>query len=107
MPHHLARRDSLTGKEAAPKLGAHRLRNMLAKVLDYAAPTLREVAAQAGISYAAIRDYRKARRTPSAAVTRRLVTVLRARGGRLRELAADIERLAGARRRGRRQGGNT
>lgn len=29
---------------------------MLAKVLDYAAPTLREVAAQAGISYHAIRQ---------------------------------------------------
>lgn len=66
---------------------------MLAKVLDYAAPTLREVAAQAGISYHAIRQYRLGQRTPPPAVIRRLAGVLRARGGKLKTLAAQLERL--------------
>ena len=63
---------------------------MLARVLDFAAPTLREVAAQAGISYSAIRQYRKGKRTPPPVVIRRLAAVLWARGGKLRTLAAQL-----------------
>lgn len=70
---------------------------MLAQVLDYAAPTLREVAAQAGISYSAIRQYRKGKRTPPPAVIKRLAAVLRSRGGKLRTLAVQLERLGGGR----------
>ena len=70
---------------------------MLAKVLDFAAPTLREVAAQAGISYSAIRQYRKGKRTAPPAVIKRLAAVLQARGGRLKALAAQLERLTGER----------
>ena len=70
---------------------------MLAKVLDYAAPTLREVARDAGISYEAIRSYRKGLRTPPPAVIKRLAGALRARGGKLRTLAAQLERLGGER----------
>ncbi len=70
---------------------------MLAKVLDYVAPTLREVAREAGISYEAIRSYRKSLRTPPPAVIRRLAAVLRARGGRLAKLAAQLEQLGGGR----------
>lgn len=84
----------MTTLRAVPKLGAHRLRTMLAKVLDYAAPSLREVAAQAGISYSSIREYRKARRTAPPTVIRRLAAVLRSRGGEMRRLAVDLERLA-------------
>ena len=84
-------------KRLAPKLGAHRTRTVLAKVLDYAAPSLREIAAQAGISYAAIRDYRKGRRTAPPAVIRRIAIALRARSGKMQELAAQLERQAGGR----------
>jgi transcriptional regulator with XRE-family HTH domain len=70
---------------------------MLATLLDYAAPTLREVAAQAGISYSAIRQYRKGKRSPPPAVIRRLAGVLRARGGKLQTLAVQLERHAGGR----------
>ena len=70
---------------------------MIATLLDYVAPTLREVAAQAGISYSAIRQYRKGKRTPPPAVIRSLAKVLRARGGKLRTLAAQLERLSGER----------
>ena len=66
---------------------------MLANVLDFAAPTLREIAAEAGISYHAIRQYRLGERSPTPAVIRRLAEVLRARGGKLQTLAAQLERL--------------
>lgn len=70
---------------------------MLAKTLDLAAPTLREIAADAGISYHAIRQYRLGERTPPAAVIRRLAKVLRRRAGRLSQLADQLERQAGER----------
>lgn len=70
---------------------------MLAKTLDFAAPTLREIARDAGISYFAIRQYRRGQRTPPPAVIRRLAAVLRARGGKLRTLAAQLERHVGER----------
>ena len=70
---------------------------MLATVLDAVAPTLREVAREAGISYEAIRSYRKGLRSPPAAVIRRLAKVLRARGGKLQQLADQLERQAGGR----------
>ena len=63
---------------------------MLANVLDAVAPTLREIAREAGISYEAIRSYRKGLRTPPAPVIRRLAAVLHARGGKLRTLAAQL-----------------
>ena len=85
----------MTRKRHVTKLGTQRLRTMLAKVLDYAAPTLREVAAQAGISYEAIRSYRKGLRTPPPAVILRLAGVLRSRGGRMGQLAVELERQAG------------
>jgi transcriptional regulator with XRE-family HTH domain len=70
---------------------------MLANVLDAVAPTLREVAREAGISYEAIRSYRKGLRSPPSAVIRRLAAVLRARGGKLRTLAAELEQASGKR----------
>jgi AcrR family transcriptional regulator len=70
---------------------------MLAHVLDFIAPSLREIAREAGISYGAIRHYRKAKRTPAPAVIQRLVKVLRARGGKLQQLADQLERQIGER----------
>ena len=66
---------------------------MLAKVLLYAAPSLREIARQARITEAAMREYVKARRSAPPAVIKRLVKVLRRRGGKLRTLADELERL--------------
>ena len=79
------------------KKDTDRLRQMLAQVLDYAAPSLKVLAKQAGISWYAIRQYRRGQRTPTAAVIRRLAGVLRARGGKLKTLAAQLERLGGER----------
>jgi len=87
----------LTKRDSVSKLATHRLRTMLATVLDLATPTLREVAAQAGISYHAIRQYRLGQRTPPPAVIRRLAGVLRARGGKLRGWADQLERQSGER----------
>jgi len=81
----------------APKLGAHRTRTVLAKVLDYAAPSLKELAAEAGITWFAIRQYRRGQRTAPPAVVQRLAKALRARGGKLQQLAAELERQAGGR----------
>ncbi|MGH7607740.1 MAG: hypothetical protein ACREME_10395 [Gemmatimonadales bacterium] len=44
-----------------------------------------------------MREYVKGRRTAPPAVIRKLVTVLRSRGGKLRELADQLERQAGER----------
>jgi len=63
---------------------------MLTKVLDYAAPSLKVLAKQAGITWFAIRQYRRGQRTPPPAVIRRLAAVLHARGGKLRTLAAQL-----------------
>jgi transcriptional regulator with XRE-family HTH domain len=71
---------------------------MLAKVLDFSAPTLRDIAAQAGISYSSIRQYRKAKRTPPPAVIRRLAAVLRTRGEKLQALAAELDKRLGSER---------
>jgi len=87
----------LRKRRTVPKLGTQRTRTMIATLLDYVAPTLREVAAQAGISYSSIRQYRKGKRTPPSAVIHRLAVVLRARGGKLRQLAIELERASGKR----------
>ncbi len=70
---------------------------MLAQVLDYAAPSLREIAHDVGVTYRAMQSYRKGQRTAPPAVIRRLAAALRARGGKLKTLAAQLERLSGER----------
>jgi len=67
---------------------------MLAKVLDYAAPSLKVLAKQTGVTWFAIRQYRRGQRSPPPAVIRRLAGVLRARGGKLRTLAAQLEQAS-------------
>jgi hypothetical protein len=66
---------------------------MLAKVLDFAAPSLREIAHDVGVTYRAMQSYQKGQRTAPPAVIRRLAAVLKARGGKLRTLAAQLERI--------------
>ena len=65
---------------------------MLVKVLDAATPSLKDIAANAGISARAIRAYRYGKRTPSPKVVRALVTALRKQSRRLGKLADELER---------------
>lgn len=74
---------------------------MLAKILQFAAPSLRAIAREAGITEAAMREYVKGRRSAPAPVLRRLIAVLRARGGKLQQLAEELERAAATTRKGR------
>jgi transcriptional regulator with XRE-family HTH domain len=69
---------------------------MIAKALKAAIPTQPALARAAGISYSALRSYRRGERTPPPAVLRRLARALRAQGGRLEQLAAELEAAAGA-----------
>lgn len=63
---------------------------MLMESLDAATPSLRDLAREAGISYHAIRQYRKGKRTPDTQVLRHLVVALRKRSGRLAKLADEL-----------------
>jgi hypothetical protein len=93
----LRRRGGRSHTKSVPKKGTDRLRTVIAQVLDYAAPSLRELAHDVGVTYRAMQSYQKQQRTPPAAVLRRLVSVLRARGGKLQRLADQLERQAGGR----------
>lgn len=76
-----------------PKFGTHsnRLRHMLSNALSAASPTQADLARAAGISYHALRQYRKGERTPSPAVVRRIAQALRAQAERLTRMAGDLE----------------
>ena len=67
---------------------------MLQKALDSSTPTLRDLAAQAKVSYHAMRQYRLGARTPSAVTLRRLARVLRRQAKGLERHAAALEKLA-------------
>jgi transcriptional regulator with XRE-family HTH domain len=74
------------------------IRPVLVKVLDAAAPSLKELAAEAGISYRAIRAYRFGQRTPSPKVLRALVGAFRKQARRLAKMADELEWQVGKRR---------
>ena len=76
------------------------VRRVLVKVLDAAVPSLKELAAEAGISYSAIRAYRFGHRVPSEKVLRALVAALRKHSKRLAKLADEL--AAASRKQGRR-----
>jgi len=82
-----------------PKLGTPnlRLRTLLHKAIEAAFLKQPELARAAGISYHALRQYRKGKRTPSPEVVRRIAKALREQGGKLKKLAAELERLGGER----------
>lgn len=90
----------MTGKRRSRKLGlskldsTNRVRQMLAQLLDVATSTLRDLADEAGVSYFAIRSYRRGAHMPSSAVLKRLAAAMRARGGQVAKAAATLERLA-------------
>jgi transcriptional regulator with XRE-family HTH domain len=64
---------------------------MLKQALEAAIPTQPELARAAGISYHALRQYRKGLRTPSPDVIRRIARALRQQGGKLQRLADELE----------------
>jgi transcriptional regulator with XRE-family HTH domain len=68
---------------------------LLHKAIEAAFLKQPELAKAAGISYHALRQYRKGQRTPSPEVVRRIAKALREQGARLRKLAAELERLGG------------
>lgn len=70
---------------------------MLTKALKAAIPTQPSLARAAGISYSALRSYRRGERTPPPPVLRRLARALRAQGGKLGRLADELEAAAGRR----------
>ena len=72
---------------------------MLQQALKAAIPTQPGLAKAAGISYHALRQYRKGLRTPSADVIRRIARALRQHGGKLQRLADALERAALSQRR--------
>ncbi len=67
---------------------------MLKKALEAAIPTQPELARAAGITYHALRQYRKGLRTPSPDVVQRIARALRAQGGKLVRLAGELERAS-------------
>jgi len=71
---------------------SRRVRSLLRELLDLATPTLRDVARAAGISYHAIRQYRRGERTPSPAVLARLATALERHAQRVAQRAAALTR---------------
>ena len=64
---------------------------MITQALEAAIPTQAELAKAAGISYHALRQYRKGERTPPPAVVRRIARALRGHGARLAKLADALE----------------
>ena len=85
------------------KLYTHRLRVLavLVKVLDAAVPSLKELAASAGISYRAIRSYRFGHRVPPDKVLRALVAALRRHSKRVAKLADELEQASRKQKPGR------
>ena len=83
-----------------PKFGTsqvhQKVRRMLKHALEAAIPTQPELAKAAGISYHALRQYRKGLRTPPPDVIRRIARALRQHGGKLQALADELERTAAA-----------
>lgn len=80
-----------------------RLRRMIRKALEAAIPTQPELARAAGISYHALRQYRKGERTPPPQVVKAVARALRKQGGKLQQLAAELEATARAPTRTRRK----
>jgi transcriptional regulator with XRE-family HTH domain len=70
---------------------------VLHKAIEAAFLKQPELARAAGITYHALRQYRKGERTPSPAIVKRIAKALREQGTKLGKLAAELERLAGER----------
>ena len=93
----MRRRSGRGHNTAVPISGTIRLRQMLVKVLAAARPSLEDLARDVGVSYRAMQSYAKGKRAAPPAVLKRLAVVLRARGGKLKALAAELERVSGKR----------
>jgi transcriptional regulator with XRE-family HTH domain len=71
------------------------------EALAAATPTLREVAARVGVSYASVRAWRTGTRMPTAKGCRRLAAALRKQADKLHKMADHVEANGTGRRRGR------
>ncbi len=65
--------------------------NVLPEALAAATPTLRQIAARVGVSYASTRAWRTGARIPRPRGRRRLATVLRKQADRLNKMADRVE----------------
>ena len=81
--------------------GNETIRRMLQQALKAAIPTQPQLARMAGVSYSALRSYRRGERLPPAAVLRRLAQALGVQGKQLVRLAAQLERAAAQPTKGR------
>lgn len=65
--------------------------NVVSEALAAATPTLRDVAARVGVSYASARAWRTGARIPRAKGHRRLAAVLRKQADKLNKMADKVE----------------
>ncbi len=65
--------------------------NVLPEALAAATPTLRQIAARVGVSYASTRAWRTGARIPRPRGRRRLATVLRKQADKLNKMADRVE----------------
>ena len=65
---------------------------MTTQAFDLLCTTTRDVAAELGLSFDAVKSYRGKRRAPSAATARALAALMRRRAKALTALAAKLER---------------
>lgn len=65
--------------------------NVLPEALAAATPTLRQIAARVGVSYASARAWRTGARIPRPRGRRRLATVLRKQADKLNKMADRVE----------------
>lgn len=65
--------------------------DIVPEALAAATPTLREVAARVGISYASVRAWRTGTRMPTAKGCRRLAAALRKQADKLHKMAEQVE----------------
>lgn len=67
---------------------------MLRQALEAAIPTMPQLAKAAGVTYSALRAYRRGERTPAPAVIHRIARALREHGAKVAKLADELERAA-------------
>ena len=85
----------LLGAGQITLLVTEKTRKMIAEILVAARPSLKEIAAEVGVTYAALHAWVTGRRNPTPEHVKGLAGALRRRGGELAELAQELEEAAG------------
>ena len=68
---------------------------LIQRAIEGAAGRMEDLASEVGVTYHSLRAWADGRRNPTPENVQRLASALRARGGRLLELAEELEREAG------------